>query len=230
MGSVAARNLGNTFEWATPSDFFARIQERYGPFDLDPAATAANAKAPRFFTKEDNGLAQEWRGAVYCNPPYGRQGGRSVHGLFVLKAIEEFVARRSSLVARRPASALRTRHAMVQGRLGPRIGNRPVHGSPALQRRPLRRDFPIVPHHPGPSPPSPNGPGRSLGGCLPMIVVCPRCLRAAVGWPLARRDLCAPPTWAVCLRNPETVLSKLTDRDRAKLARHARKMAPGVQP
>src|SRR5262249_39145220 len=42
------------------------------PFDLDPCATAANAKAPRFYTRDDDGLRQPWTGRVFCNPPYGR--------------------------------------------------------------------------------------------------------------------------------------------------------------
>jgi phage N-6-adenine-methyltransferase len=44
-------------------------------FTLDPCATAANAKCVRFFTLEQDGLAQEWTGRVFMNPPYGRQIG-----------------------------------------------------------------------------------------------------------------------------------------------------------
>jgi phage N-6-adenine-methyltransferase len=60
-------------EWATPPEFFAALAARFGGFDLDPCATAENAKCPRFFTRSDNGLRQPWTGKVYCNPPYGRQ-------------------------------------------------------------------------------------------------------------------------------------------------------------
>ncbi len=34
-----------TPEWATPSDFFLKCAEEFGPFDLDPCATPQNAKA-----------------------------------------------------------------------------------------------------------------------------------------------------------------------------------------
>jgi phage N-6-adenine-methyltransferase len=59
-------------EWATPPDFFAKCAEEFGSFDLDVCASAENYKAPRFFTKEHDGLTQDWRGRVWMNPPYGR--------------------------------------------------------------------------------------------------------------------------------------------------------------
>ena len=59
-------------EWATPQPLYDWLNDRFGPFDLDPAATAENAKTPRFFTEAEDGLTQDWSGAVYLNPPYGR--------------------------------------------------------------------------------------------------------------------------------------------------------------
>jgi phage N-6-adenine-methyltransferase len=58
-------------EWSTPQDFFDRIN-RVFQFELDVCATAENAKAARFFTKETDGLAHPWAGRVWMNPPYGR--------------------------------------------------------------------------------------------------------------------------------------------------------------
>lgn len=55
----------------TPKDFFQRVDEIYGPFDLDVAASADNTKCEKFFTKEDDGLSKDWYGNVWCNPPYG---------------------------------------------------------------------------------------------------------------------------------------------------------------
>lgn len=62
-------------EWATPQDFFNKMNELYGPFDLDVCATAANAKCAKYYTKEDNALVQDWvkDGPVcWMNPPYGK--------------------------------------------------------------------------------------------------------------------------------------------------------------
>jgi phage N-6-adenine-methyltransferase len=54
----------------TPFDFFNPLHERFD-FTLDAAALPHNAKCPRFFTPEDDGLAQSWHGErVWCNPPY----------------------------------------------------------------------------------------------------------------------------------------------------------------
>jgi phage N-6-adenine-methyltransferase len=63
-------------EWPTPPDFFAKLNRRYR-FDLDPCASAENAKCATYFTREDDGLAQDWgTHRVFCNPPYGRATGR----------------------------------------------------------------------------------------------------------------------------------------------------------
>lgn len=71
-----------TCEWATPQAFFDEVQKRLGPFDLDVCATEANAKAPRFFTKEIDGLAQTWTGTCWMNPPYGREIGKWIKKAF----------------------------------------------------------------------------------------------------------------------------------------------------
>jgi phage N-6-adenine-methyltransferase len=63
-------------EWPTPSAFFTKLNRRYR-FTLDPCATADNAKCALYFTKEQDGLKQDWeRHRVFCNPPYGRAVGK----------------------------------------------------------------------------------------------------------------------------------------------------------
>ena len=55
---------------ATPPEVFGPLNERFG-FTVDAAASAANAKCPRFWTEADDGLAQSWVGArIWLNPPY----------------------------------------------------------------------------------------------------------------------------------------------------------------
>lgn len=65
-------------EWATPQAVFDELNKEFN-FTLDPAATSENAKCQRFFTKEQDGLKQDWSGeTVFCNPPYGREIGKWV--------------------------------------------------------------------------------------------------------------------------------------------------------
>lgn len=59
-------------QWATPKDFFEQLDREFH-FDLDPCADNSNHKCQKYFTREDNGLLQDWGGhRVFCNPPYGR--------------------------------------------------------------------------------------------------------------------------------------------------------------
>lgn len=61
----------NTDQWATPTDFFKQLDERFN-FTLDPCATIDNHKCQKFYTKEEDGLTKDWKGErVFCNPPYG---------------------------------------------------------------------------------------------------------------------------------------------------------------
>lgn len=65
-------STGNN-NWATPAWFFNRLNSIFH-FTLDPCADEINAKCPKHFTEQDNGLAQVWREqVVFCNPPYGKK-------------------------------------------------------------------------------------------------------------------------------------------------------------
>ena len=72
-------------EWATPQDFFEQIDKEFH-FNLDACATAENAKCDKYYTKEQDGLSQEWNGIVWCNPPYGRSIGMWVKKTYESKA------------------------------------------------------------------------------------------------------------------------------------------------
>ncbi len=63
--------------WSTPQDFFDALNAEFG-FTCDVCALPENAKCEKYFTPEQDGLAQEWSGVCWCNPPYGRQIGRWV--------------------------------------------------------------------------------------------------------------------------------------------------------
>jgi site-specific DNA-methyltransferase (adenine-specific) len=61
-----------TDDWPTPQAFFDQLNREF-KFTLDPCASAKNAKCRWFFTREDDGLKQNWRShRVFCNPPYGK--------------------------------------------------------------------------------------------------------------------------------------------------------------
>jgi len=60
-----------TDDWPTPQNYFDEVNKEFN-FTLDVCASRENAKCPKFFTKEDDGLAQEWDGVIWMNPPYGR--------------------------------------------------------------------------------------------------------------------------------------------------------------
>jgi phage N-6-adenine-methyltransferase len=60
-------------DWATPPELFAKWDAEFG-FTLDAAALPHNAKCARYFTPDDDGLAQSWgTETVWVNPPYGAQ-------------------------------------------------------------------------------------------------------------------------------------------------------------
>lgn len=61
----------------TEPAFVASLEDRFGePFTLDVAAAEHNTKAPRYFTRADDGLQQCWGPdeRVWCNPPYSNLG------------------------------------------------------------------------------------------------------------------------------------------------------------
>jgi len=62
--------------WLTPP----HVLQALGVFDLDPCACMEPRPWPtasHHYTRVENGLAREWRGRVWLNPPYG---GPSVIG------------------------------------------------------------------------------------------------------------------------------------------------------
>ena len=68
------KQRNNTEEWYTPTDVIDKVHAVFGEIDLDPASNpVANeiVKAKQIYTKDDNGLAQDWYGKVFLNPPFG---------------------------------------------------------------------------------------------------------------------------------------------------------------
>jgi DNA N-6-adenine-methyltransferase (Dam) len=59
-------------EWETPVEFVDAVRSVLGEIDLDPASSRhaqETIRAGRYFTKETDGLAHDWKGRVWLNPP-----------------------------------------------------------------------------------------------------------------------------------------------------------------
>lgn len=57
----------------TPQVFIDAVERNWGPLVVDLAATTASAKAPTYYTPEQDSLKQDWSrlgGNLWLNPPY----------------------------------------------------------------------------------------------------------------------------------------------------------------
>ena len=75
-GNSSIHFSSESAEWYTPPSIIERVVEALGDIDLDPCSnshTAPHVPAKQHYAKEDDGLSKEWSGAVYLNPPYGRE-------------------------------------------------------------------------------------------------------------------------------------------------------------
>ena len=71
--SIEACLSSKSVEWETPISLFNELNNEFH-FNLDPCSTDENAKCNYHFTKEIDGLKQDWKGhRVFVNPPYGRK-------------------------------------------------------------------------------------------------------------------------------------------------------------
>ena len=86
-------------DWETPQDFYDRLNDEFH-FTLDPCSDDNNCKCDNHFTKDDDGLQQDWGGQiVFCNPPYGRKST----GEWIKKCYEESLKPDTTVVMLIPA-------------------------------------------------------------------------------------------------------------------------------
>lgn len=60
--------------WSTPQWLFDKLNSIFG-FELDPCAETQTAKCKNYYTKEEDGLKQDWSKfkSVYVNPPFSKE-------------------------------------------------------------------------------------------------------------------------------------------------------------
>lgn len=63
MPDLSVMYSSKTDQWATPQSFFEELDAEFH-FDLDPCADESNHKCAEYFTKEQDGLKQDWGGAT----------------------------------------------------------------------------------------------------------------------------------------------------------------------
>ena len=70
MSRLDACYSSKSDEWSTPKALFDELNEEFG-FTLGPCSTSDNHLCDKYYTIQDNGLQQDWKGErVFCNPPY----------------------------------------------------------------------------------------------------------------------------------------------------------------
>ncbi len=66
--------------WYTPEKVLDGVHLVLGTIDLDPASDDfgnSRVRADRFYASEEDGLAQDWGGSMFINPPGGKRGNKS---------------------------------------------------------------------------------------------------------------------------------------------------------
>lgn len=89
-----------TVEYFTPSKYIEAARAVMGGIQLDPASCAYPQtwiNAQEYYTKEQDGLAQDWYGRVWLNPPYGVTRARSNAGIWAKKLEHEIAEGRVSV-------------------------------------------------------------------------------------------------------------------------------------
>lgn len=87
-------------EYYTPPEYIEAARRVMGGIHMDPAScdfAQEWIKADHYITKEHDGLAQDWYGRVWLNPPYSKTGSRSNQDIWAQKLEEEIAARRVTI-------------------------------------------------------------------------------------------------------------------------------------
>lgn len=66
MSDLSVMYSSKTDQWATPQSFFEELDAEFH-FNLDPCADEENHKCAEYFTKQQDGLKQNWGGGTACS-------------------------------------------------------------------------------------------------------------------------------------------------------------------
>lgn len=93
--AVLINQTSGKVEYYTPAEIVEAARRVMDAIDLDPASSATANRlvgAARYFTEEDDGLAQEWSGRVWMNHPFGKTSNPR----WISKLVLEYRAKRVS--------------------------------------------------------------------------------------------------------------------------------------
>ena len=85
--------MKETDERTTPIEFFNKLDSVFH-FELDAAATHANALCEKYYTIETDGLSSPWAKSTFCNPPYSKGSLK----LWIQKAYDEKLIKHDSVL------------------------------------------------------------------------------------------------------------------------------------
>ena len=75
-GTLETLTSQQSDEWSSPRELVEPLDDAVDGFDLDPCSGAETSPfAEETYTEDDDGLAQEWFGDVWVNPPYSDMDG-----------------------------------------------------------------------------------------------------------------------------------------------------------
>ena len=75
--TFATRFVTSRQDWTTPQYLSDKLNKEFN-FNYDLAASAENTKCKKFYSKENDGLKQNWNGVCWLNPPYGDKTSKMV--------------------------------------------------------------------------------------------------------------------------------------------------------
>ncbi len=81
---------------ATPREWWEKLDDEFG-FTIDVAADDQHYMTNSYITEKENALNLEWRGVVWCSPPWGTPGSGDLRK-WVAQGVGEALSGRAEIV------------------------------------------------------------------------------------------------------------------------------------